>query len=210
MNRICILLVLCLLTAAQAFGESGRTATEAGKLPGGAPVSTADTPSGTAMPVVKPGPAQPSGRATEAAPKPEAAKRPAVGKPGTAGTVKAVAPLRLKSIGCGVDQKGREQVSFIFDRPYRPVLKTLPGEKPRIYFDVSNASVDPGVPSQQDGKGPLIRQVRISHDPASGSMRVAIELVPEKDYIVRPILYRKENRLLLEIEPKKTRSRRRP
>lgn len=193
MNRTFFFVVLCLFLVAQAFGGPGHAAAQAGKPPGGAPVSAADSPAGTAAPVVKPG----------------AAKRPAVEKRSPTGGGKT-ASLRLKSVECGADRKGRERVSFTFDRLYRPVLKTLPGEKPRIYFDVPNASVDPGVQAQQDGKGPLVRQVRISHDSASGSLRAAIELVAEKDYVVRPILYRKENRFLLEIEPKKPRSRHRP
>lgn len=209
MNRVLFFVVVCLFTATQVFGDPVPTITRIGKPPGSAPVSTADTPSGPATPAAKPGPAKPAEQAAEADPKAVAAKRPAVGKPGSAGTVKAAA-LRLKIVTCGVDRKGRERVSFTFDRPYRPVLKTLPGEKPRIYFDVAGATMDEGVKTQQDGKGPLVRQVRINLDSASGALRAVVELVSQKDYIIRPILYRKENRFLLEIEPKKSRSRLRP
>lgn len=209
MNRTFFFVVLCLFLVAQAFGGPGHAAAQAGKPPGGAPVSAADSPAGTAAPVVKPGTVKSPAQAALPVQQKAAAKRPAVEKRSPTGGGKT-ASLRLKSVECGADRKGRERVSFTFDRLYRPVLKTLPGEKPRIYFDVPNASVDPGVQAQQDGKGPLVRQVRISHDSASGSLRAAIELVAEKDYVVRPILYRKENRFLLEIEPKKPRSRHRP
>lgn len=205
MNRIGLFLIFFLFMAVQAFGEPGRTVPETVKPPGSAPVSTEDGP-----PSMKTGHAKPPVQATRADGQKEALKKSAPGKGRPPENGPAATPLLLKRIGCEVDQKGRERVSFTFSRPHRPALKTLPGEKPRIYFDVPNASIDPGVPAQQDGKGPLVRQVRISHDPSSGSIRAAIELVPDRDYIVRPIQYRKENRFLLEIEPKKPRSRVRP
>ena len=205
MNRISLFLILFLFAAGQAFGEPGRTAPEAVKPPGSAPVSAEDCP-----PSMKTGHTKLPAQTTRADTQKEAPKKSTPGKGGPPGDRPKAAPLLLKSVGCEADPKGRERVSFTFSRPHRPVLRTIPGEKPRIYFDVPNASIDPGVPAQQDGKGPLVRQVRISHDPASGSIRAAVELVPHRDYIVRPIQYRKENRFLLEIEPKKPRSAVRP
>ncbi len=205
MNRIGLFLILFLFAAVQAFGESGRTVPDAAKPPGSAPVSAADSP-----PAVKTGHAKPAPQAGWNDGQTEALKKSEAGKGSPPGDRPKAAPLLLKSVGCEADPKGRERVSFTFSRPHRPVLRTIPGEKPRIYFDVPNASIDPGVPAQQDGKGPLVRQVRISRDPASGSIRAAVELVPDRDYIVRPIQYRKENRFLLEIEPKKTRPTVRP
>jgi hypothetical protein len=172
--------------------------------PGGAPISAADAPPTAAAPSAlkkegPPGPAPQPAVAIEAAPAKETPAAPG-----------AKRPLLLKSVGIGEGRQGREQVVFTFDRPYRPDLKTLPGERPRIYFDVPGATVDPAVPAHQDGRGPLIRQVRMSVDSTAGSLRVAVELVPDKDYVVRPVLYRKGNRFLLEIEPKPSRPRIRP
>jgi hypothetical protein len=207
MTRIVFSAALCLLMAAQAFGSSGPVVPGAGSLPGGAPVSTADNLPGAAAPVSPAVREKPAARAAEPSKAPEktAAKSRGPADPGKSGTT-----IRLKSIECGIDRRGREQVFFTFNRPYRPVLKTLPGEKPRIYFDIPNGTAEPGVASPLDARGPLVRQVRFNLDPTAGTLRVAVELVPEKDYVVRPVLYRKENRFLLEIEPKNTRSRVRP
>lgn|GEM_PF-1999772 len=210
MIRIVISAALCLLMVAPAFAGPGPAVPGEGNLPGSAPVSATDNLSGAVAPVSPAVREKPVARAVRPAEPSKAPEKPAAKSRGPADPGKSGTAIRLKSITCGVDRRGREQVFFTFNRPYRPVLKTLPGEKPRIYFDIPNGTAEPGVASPLDAKGPLVRQVRFNLDSTAGTLRVAVELVPEKDYVVRPVLYRKENRFLLEIEPKNTRSRVRP
>lgn len=209
MTRTCFAAILVLFLAIPVQAGSSPGVPTGGNPPGSAPVSATGATPASDTPVAKPAGEKPVGQVARPV-KQEGKGSAGAGKRALAGSREKSGIIRLKAVTCRVDRKGREQVLLTFSRPYRPALKTLPGEKPRIYFDIPGGVAEPGIVSTLDAPGPLIRQVRIHPDASSGSLRVAVELVPERDYIVRPVVYRKESQLLLEIEPKIARTRVKP
>lgn len=112
-------------------------------------------------------------------------------------------PVEVKNIIFKVAADGKELLFIEFDRFYTPAISGIEGKAPRIILDIKNASAIRNDLAVIQTAGQFIRRIRSRVDPQTGTARIVLDMVPEKDCFVNQSFYIKENMYTLEISEKK-------
>jgi AMIN domain-containing protein len=89
---------------------------------------------------------------------------------------------------------GEEKVFFLVNGFYPPRRLALEGDRPRIACDFSGARLGKGIGRCIKVNGRLIQQIRTAFHPGKHpKVRVVVDLVPGKNYVVDQIFYKKDN-----------------
>ena len=122
--------------------------------------------------------------------KPEKPSPVTSGKPNTSDLKDAII---VKSIRFRIDKDKTEKVFIDLSRFYIPQIIALEGKKPRIAIDIPNITSW----SERNGtvsvKGQLIKRIRTHLHRDSETLRIVLDLDPEKNFKANPIYYEAEN-----------------
>jgi len=101
---------------------------------------------------------------------------------------------KIKDIEYIMTPEGEEMVTFQLDAYYSPKTFSIMGNRPKIICDFYGASLETGIERQLNVNGDLIRQIRIGiHKGTKSKVRVILDLVPDREYEVRPVFFKDEN-----------------
>lgn len=104
----------------------------------------------------------------------------------------------VKSIRFDLGKDGTEKIFIRFSRQYVPEIIALEGAKPRIALDIKPIAGWEGsktIPTH----GELVRQIRTHLHSKAETLRIVLDLDPDRNYHVNPTYYRSENIYFLEI-----------
>jgi hypothetical protein len=84
-----------------------------------------------------------------------------------------------------------------------PETFALEGEKPRLICDFFAASLHKDIDREIEVNGDLIKKIRIGrHENPEKKVRIVMDLVPDQEYVVEHIFYKKEKLYTLVIKEK--------
>ena len=81
-----------------------------------------------------------------------------------------------------------ERVCIQFSRFYRPKLRDLEGERPRVFIDIENISRWDG-PHQIAVGGRMILRIRTHLNAKANRLRIVLDLEPSGDYFIDQTYY---------------------
>jgi SH3-like domain-containing protein len=100
----------------------------------------------------------------------------------------------IKNIEIVLTPEGKEMVSFWLSGNNPPELFSITEKTPRLICDFPNGRLSRGIDRYSDVDGNLIQNVRIGiHKGTDPKIRVVIDLVPEKQYEIRPVFFKDDN-----------------
>ena len=101
----------------------------------------------------------------------------------------------IREIRFEVTPKGEEKVSFVLNGPFLPKTFAIEGDSPRLVCDFFSTFLGKGIGDRIMVKGKVVQQIRTGvHGGPNPKVRVVMDLAPQVDYNVQPILF--ENRRL--------------
>ena len=99
----------------------------------------------------------------------------------------------VKSIRFRIDKDRTEKVFIDLSRFYIPQIIALEGKKPRIAIDIPNVTSWSERNKTVPVKGRLIKRIRTHLHRDSATLRIVLDLDPEKNFTANPIYYKAEN-----------------
>jgi SH3-like domain-containing protein len=100
----------------------------------------------------------------------------------------------IKDIEIVLTPEGKEMVSFWLSGNNPPEIFSLTEKTPAVVCDFPNGRLARGIDRYVDVNGSLIQKVRIgTHKGTDPKIRVVIDLVPEKQYEIRPVFFKDDN-----------------
>ena len=94
--------------------------------------------------------------------------------------------LAVNDIVLNIQNRGEENVTVWCNQACVPRLSALEGNKPRIIMDFANISYIAPKYRNFALSGKYVMKLRSNLDPASNTLRVVLDMVPSKRYIVHP------------------------
>jgi len=109
---------------------------------------------------------------------------------------------RIEEIQFNITPEGEEKVVFVLNGFYPPDTFVLEENVPKVVCDFSESQLAPGIDQNREVNGSFVRKIRIGdHKGAEPKLRVVLDLVPDRDYEVEQIFFRKENLYTLTFKP---------
>lgn len=123
----------------------------------------------------------------------------------TDSTEKSVLPEpEIKAIGVDLRGADKEEIVKILLNSFLPPETFVPKEeKPMLVCDFFAASIHEKIDSEIDVSGLLIEKIKIAyHESPEKKVRLVIDLVPGKKYVIEHIFFKKENLYMLVMKKK--------
>ena len=109
---------------------------------------------------------------------------------------------RIEEIQFNITPEGEEKVVFVLNGFYPPDTFVLEENVPKVVCDFSGSQLAPSIDRNREVNGSFVRKIRIGdHKGAEPKLRVVLDLVPDRDYEVEQIFFRKENLYTLTFKP---------
>lgn len=108
---------------------------------------------------------------------------------------------RIHSIDLDLNDAGEERVVFSLTGFYPPETFVIEEKTPKVVCDFKGVRPSSEISSSIDVNGNMIRQIRTGMHPGEDKFRVVMDLVPEKNYVVEQIYYKKEKLYVLIFKP---------
>lgn len=108
----------------------------------------------------------------------------------------------IRDIQVDITPEGEEKVIFTLNGFYPPETFVLEDSLPKVVCDFKGASLKEGISKRKDVNGKFLQRIRIGvHKDENPKIRVVLDLVPDRDYEVEQIFFRKENLYTLTFKP---------
>ena len=99
----------------------------------------------------------------------------------------------IRSIKPEISSEQEENVNFIINGYYQPETFILNEGNPRVVCDFINTRLGSGISRLIKVNGSIIQQIRIGiYKGFSPKVRVVVDLVPDQDYEVKALFFKKE------------------
>jgi SH3-like domain-containing protein len=110
----------------------------------------------------------------------------------------------IGAVGVDLNASRKEEiVKILLNSFLPPETFALEGEKPRLICDFFAASLHKDIDREIEVNGDLIKKIRIGrHENPEKKVRIVMDLVPDQEYVVEHIFYKKEKLYTLVIKEK--------
>ncbi len=114
----------------------------------------------------------------------------------------AEAPMEITDIRVDAVPDGNEKVIFTLNGFYPPETFVLEEDIPKVVCDFFSVTLGPDVKKHTEINGSFIQKIRIGiHGGAKPKLRVVLDLMPDRNYEVEQVFFKKENLYTLTFKP---------
>jgi len=107
----------------------------------------------------------------------------------------------IQAIYTQVLSEEEEKVIFVLNDSFTPKTFVVTGDKPKVICDFFNVHLGSKVEPKIEVDGSIIQQISLeSFDTAESGIRIVLNLVPDNNYNVQPLFYKKNNYYALVIK----------
>jgi hypothetical protein len=110
-------------------------------------------------------------------------------------------PVSIESISFKKNPGKEEKLLFTVNNFQPPIIIGIEEGIPRIICDFPNTAVAEKIPELIETQGQFIQQVRVEKNASQSSIRLILELIPNRHYDLEQIFYKEENLYVLLVKP---------
>jgi len=113
-------------------------------------------------------------------------------------------PVSIESISFKKNPGKEETLLFTVNNFQPPMVIGIEEGIPRIICDFANTTLAETIPELIETQGQFIQQVRVEKNATQSSIRLTLELVPNRHYDLEQIFYKEENLYILLVKSSKS------